>query len=168
MSQLPSQPSRPPIDSQMSTVRRLRRLSYLLDNAIRIPGTPFRIGLDPLIDLLPVAGDFLGSALSIYIVVEAARLGIPRSALVQMVSNILFDTVIGVVPVLGALADATWKANTKNLVLLEEHLDVPPEERQQANWLFIALLLGGLLLVVVVVAAISVIIVRWLLGAINS
>jgi hypothetical protein len=140
----------------------------VLDNAIGIPGTRYRIGLDPLLGLLPGAGDFLGTAISAYIVLEAARLGIPRAALVQMVSNIIFDTLMGTVPVLGDLADVTWKANTKNLALLEEHLEVPPQQRQQADWLFLALLLGGLLLVVMAVAAISVMIVRWLLGVFSG
>lgn len=168
MPPLSPQPSRQPIHAQTSTLRRLRRLSYVLDNAIGIPGTRYRIGLDPLLGLLPGAGDFLGTALSAYIVLEAARLGLPRATLVQMVSNIIFDTLIGTVPVLGDLADVTWKANTKNLALLEEQLDVPPQQREQADWLFLALLLGGLLLVVMVVAAISIMIVRWLLGVISG
>lgn len=162
-----SQPSRPPIDAKISTLRRLRRLSHLLDNAIPIPGTPYRVGLDPLLGLLPGGGDFVGSALSAYIVIEAARMGLPRGTLAQMVKNILFETVFGSVPVLGDLVDATWKANAKNIALLEEHLEVP-QQRQQVDWLFLALLLGGLLLVVMAVAAISIIILRWLFSAING
>jgi hypothetical protein len=84
-----------------------------------------------------------------------------------MVKNILFETVFGSVPVLGDLVDATWKANAKNIALLEEHLEVP-QQRQQVDWLFLALLLGGLLLVVMAVAAISIIILRWLFSAING
>jgi hypothetical protein len=144
-------------------------LSHLLDNAIGIPGTRFRVGLDPLLGLLPGGGDFLGTALSAYIVIEAARMGLPRAALVKMVSNIMLDTVTGTVPVLGDLVDVTWKANTKNIELLEEHIGVPQpfsQPRKATDWLFLALLLGGLLLVVVAVAAISVIILRWLWGAI--
>jgi len=76
-------------NSKTSTIRRLRRLSHLLDNAIPIPGTPWRFGLDPVLGLLPGAGDFLGTAFSAYIVLEAARIGIPRSLLGQMVINIL-------------------------------------------------------------------------------
>src|SRR5919202_1817328 len=163
MSQIPPQPAHSPIDVQRATVRRLRRLSYLLDDVIRIPGTPYRIGIDPLLDLLPIGGDFLGTAFSVYIVLEAARLGIPRAALVQMVLNILVDTVIGTVPVLGTVVDATWKANGKNIALLEDHLDIP-QPGKKADWLFIALLLGGLVLAVVVMATISVMLLRWLWG----
>jgi hypothetical protein len=115
--------------------------------------------------LLPGAGDFLGTALSAYIVIESARLGVPRAALVEMVSNILFETVLGTVPVVGDVVDAAWKANVKNIKVLEEHLHVP-EQRKQGDWLFLALLLGGLLLIVMLIAAISVAILRWLWSAI--
>src|SRR4028118_578305 len=161
MSEISPQPSGQPIEAQTSSIRRLRRLSYLLDDVIRIPGTPYRIGIDPLLDVLPIGGDFLGTAFSVYIVLEAARLGVPRAALVQMVVNILLDTVISTVPVLGTVVDATWKANRKNIALLQEHLDIP-QPGKKADWLFIALLLGGLLLAVVVMAAISVMLLRWL------
>jgi hypothetical protein len=163
-----SQPSHQPASAHISTLSRLRRLSHVLDQAIRIPGTSFRFGLDPLLGLLPGGGDFVGTALSAYIVIEAARMGIPRAALVQMVSNIMLDTVVGTVPVLGDLADVTWKANTKNIRLIEDHLGAPhPQQRRKVDWLFLALLLGGLLLVVVVVAAISVMVLRWLIGVIS-
>jgi hypothetical protein len=165
MSQLSPQPSRKPVESQANTVRRLRRFSYLLDSAIRIPGTPYRIGIDPLLDILPIGGDFIGAALSIYIVFEAARMGVSRPILVQMVSNILLDTVIGTVPVLGTVADAVWKANGKNIDLLETELNIP-QSQKKADWLFLALLMGGLLIAIVVLAAISVMILRWLWTAI--
>jgi hypothetical protein len=160
-----SQSPRNPLESQTSTVRRLRRFSYLLDSAIRIPGTPYRIGIDPLLDILPIGGDFIGAALSIYIVFEAARMGVSRPILVQMVSNILLDTVIGTVPVLGTVVDAVWKANGKNIDLLETELNIPQSEKK-ADWLFLALLIGGLLIAIVVLAAISVMILRWIWTAI--
>ena len=163
-----SQPSRQPIDAHTPAVQRLRRLSYVLDNAIAIPGTRYRVGLDPLLGLLPGAGDFVGAGLSAYIVLEAARLGIPRSLMVQMVTNILFETVAGSVPVVGDLVDVTWKANAKNIALLEEHLEIPRQRQRRVDWLFLALLLGVLLLIVMAVAAISVMTLRWLLGAING
>jgi len=167
MSQLSPQPPRQPIETNVSSIRRLRRFSYLLDDVIRIPGTPFRFGIDPLLDVLPIGGDFLGTALSVYIVVEASRLGVPRATLVQMVSNILLDTVIGTVPVLGTVVDATWKANRKNLKLLEEQLNIP-QSGKRADWLFLTLLLGGLILAVVVMAAVSFILLRWLWGAVTG
>jgi len=154
-------------NSNLSRLRRLRRLSNLLDNAIPIPGTPWRFGLDPVLGLLPGAGDFLGTAFSAYIVLEAARIGIPRSLLGQMVMNILVDTVIGSVPVVGDLADATWKANAKNIVLLETYLDSPQPEKQ-TDWLFLVWLLLGLLVAVAILATLSVLIIQGLLRVING
>ncbi|HBB34358.1 MAG TPA: DUF4112 domain-containing protein [Cyanobacteria bacterium UBA8803] len=165
MSQFSQQPPRVPLNAKTSTLQRLRRLSYLLDNAIPIPGTPYRIGLDPLLGILPGGGDFVGTILSAYIVIEAARLGLPRSTLTKMVGNIVFETVFGAVPVVGDLVDATWKSNARNMAILEEHLEVPKSQKH-SDWLFLALLLGGLFLVVVAIAAIGVLLLTWLVNAI--
>jgi len=154
-------------NSKTSTLRRLRRLSHLLDNAIPIPGTPWRFGLDPVLGLLPGAGDFLGTAFSAYIVIEAARIGIPRSLLGQMVINILLDTVIGSVPVVGDIADATWKANAKNLELLETYWDSPQPEKQ-TDWFFLVWLLLGLLIAVTIIATLSLLVIKGFFAVING
>ncbi|MEQ9371706.1 MAG: DUF4112 domain-containing protein [Coleofasciculus chthonoplastes F3-SA18-01] len=153
-------------NSKTSTLKRLRRLSHLLDNAIPIPGTPWRFGLDPVLGLLPGAGDFLGTAFSTYIVLEAARIGIPRSLLGQMVINILLDTVIGSVPIVGDIADATWKANAKNIELLETYWDSPQPEKQ-TDWFFLVLLLLGLLIAVIIIATLSLLVIKGFLAVIN-
>jgi hypothetical protein len=99
-------------------VLRLERLASLLDAAIRIPGTRFRIGLDPLLGLIPGVGDGLGALLSSHIIAEAARLGAPRATILRMVANVAIEALIGVVPVLGDLFDAAWRANQRNVALL--------------------------------------------------
>ncbi|NET88619.1 MAG: DUF4112 domain-containing protein [Kamptonema sp. SIO1D9] len=142
----------PPLinEKQQQRLARVRSLSYLLDNAIAIPGTPYRIGLDPLLGLFPAAGDYLGSAISAYIVLESARLGVPRNILLQMAGNIIFETLVGTVPMLGDLFDAAWKANAKNIALLEEYLGSPQTQpRRKTDWLFLGLLFAVLLLVVI-------------------
>lgn len=111
--------------SKLTSVQRLRRFSRLLDNAIGIPGTKFRIGIDPILGLVPGAGDLIGTALSAYIVVEAARLGIPKSILGRMVRNIAIESVFGSIPIVGDMFDFAWKANMKNVDLLEEYLNNP-------------------------------------------
>lgn len=156
-----------PGNSKAARLKRLRSLSYILDNAIPIPGTSYRVGLDPILGLIPGGGDILGSAFSAYIVLEAALLGLPRESLVRMASNILFETVVGSVPVLGDIFDATWKANVKNMAMLEAHMN-SPKQSKRADWWFIILLLGGLMLVVLGIAAISIIIVRLLFQAIGG
>ncbi len=100
-------------------IQRLRTLGTLLDNSIPIPGTGYRIGLDPIVGLLPVLGDLPTSAMSAYIVVEAAALGVPKPTLARMLANLLVDATLGSIPVVGDAFDAVWKANLKNIELLE-------------------------------------------------
>jgi hypothetical protein len=127
MSRSPIQNSspNPPNQSQIASLRRLRQISHLLDNAIPIPGTRYRIGLDPILGLIPGGGDLISSIFAGYVVFKAAQLGAPRETLVQMAANIVFDTVAGTVPVAGDLLDVTWKANVKNIELLDAHLGSP-------------------------------------------
>lgn len=106
-------------------LNRLRRLAVLLDDSIRIPGTGFRVGLDALLGLLPGAGDLAGGAFSLYILLQAARMDVPRPLLVRMGTNLVIDVVVGAVPILGDLFDAGFKANMRNLALLEQHLHRP-------------------------------------------
>ncbi|HET7323921.1 MAG TPA: DUF4112 domain-containing protein [Halococcus sp.] len=107
---------------ERAALERARRVGTLLDEAIRIPGIGYRVGIDPLIGLLPVSGDAVGAVLSLYIVAEAARLGIPQKTLIRMLVNVGIDTVGGSIPVAGSLLDAVWKANERNVSLLEDHL----------------------------------------------
>ena len=108
---------------------RVRRAATLLDEAIRVPGTDFRIGADPLLGVLPVSGDIAAGAISMYIVAEAARLGVPPEKLTRMLLNVGVDVAGGSVPVLGLAVDAFWKANRRNVTLLERHLGVEDAER---------------------------------------
>jgi len=105
-----------------AAVARMRLVARVLDDSVRIPGTGFRIGLDPLLGLLPVAGDAVSGALSLYIVAESARLGVPYSTLLRMLAHIAIDVTGGSVPVVGDLFDAVWKANTRNVSLALDDL----------------------------------------------
>ena len=145
----------PPSLPHAAKVTRLRRLSHLLDKAIPIPGTKLRFGLDPIIGLLPGGGDTVTGALSAYIVVEAARMGVPRNILGQMVGNILLDSAVGSIPVLGDLFDVGWKANVKNMVLLEKHLNLNLENKQ-VDRLFVCGLIAVLTLIIIGFATIAV------------
>ncbi len=113
-----------------SKLQRVRQIGHLLDNAIVIPGTKYRIGLDPLLGLLPGGGDLAGVALSAYIVFEAARFGVPKSTVGRMVVNLVADTLLGTLPVLGDFFDFTWKANSRNLALLESHVTAGTLQRR--------------------------------------
>jgi hypothetical protein len=102
-------------------LHRVRRLSHLLDDWLRIPGTRYRIGLDGLIGLIPGLGDVVGTLLSAYILVEAIQLGAPKTLLLRMVGNIALETLVGAIPILGDLFDMAWKANRKNADLLDAY-----------------------------------------------
>ena len=106
-------------------VERLRRLAVLLDDSIPVPGTRYRIGIESIFGLLPGVGDLAGGAFSLYILLQAARMGVPRPLLLRMATNLAVDVVVGAVPVLGDLFDAGFKANMRNLALLERHVDRP-------------------------------------------
>jgi hypothetical protein len=107
--------------SEEDRLRRLDKLSRLLDNAFAIPGTRFRIGLDGILGLIPGIGDATGAALSIYLIVQAARLGLPVSTLLRMVGNVVLETAVGAVPIVGDIFDIVWKANIRNMALLRGH-----------------------------------------------
>jgi len=134
---------------------RVRRLSRFLDNAITIPGTSYRVGVDPLLGLFPGMGDYLGAFLSGYIVFEAARLGSSRATLGRMVFNIILETVLGLIPGLGDIFDVFWKANAKNTTLLEQNL-ASSETREKTDWLFLVTLLVGLALIIIGIASLSI------------
>jgi hypothetical protein len=107
---------------RLATLNRIRRLSRLMDTAIGIPGTKFRIGIDPIIGLIPGAGDLISTSFSAYIIYLATRFGIPAKDLRQMIFNIGLEAVVGTVPLVGDLFDAYYKSNIRNLAILEKHL----------------------------------------------
>ncbi len=100
---------------------RLRRLAWLMDGAARLPGTHFRFGLNGLIGLTPGVGDALLALVSLYIVWEAHSLGVPRNKLVRMLGNVAVEAAAGSVPVLGDLFAMGYRANLRNLAIIEEY-----------------------------------------------
>lgn len=131
---------------------RIRLLSQFLDNAIQLPGTSFRIGFDPLLGLVPGAGDIASVLISVYIVLEALRFQLPRETLIRMVSNLLTDTALGTVPVAGDMFDVVWKANARNVRLLEDHLQNPNPARAADRFFIFGIIVILVLLVIAVVA----------------
>ena len=119
----------------------------VLDNAIRIPGTPIRFGLDALIGLVPGIGDVAGAAISGYVILAAGRLGAPAAVLLRMVLNVGLDMLVGTVPLVGDLFDVGLKANVRNLALLERSLGDPRGTRRSSAMV----ILGVLALLVAVV-----------------
>jgi len=138
---------------------RARALTRLLDSAARVPGTSFRVGLDPVLGLVPGLGDVAGAALSSYVVILASQLGAPTTVIVRMLGNVVIDTVGGTVPLVGDLFDAGWKSNTRNLALLERHIEAPVSTRRASRavvWLTVA----ALVLLAVGAVAVAALLVR--------
>ena len=103
--------------------RRLVRIARSMDSSIRIPIIGKRIGWDAVIGLIPGVGDAAGALISAYIVIAAARLGAPAGVITRMVGNVGLEMLVGVVPLLGDLFDMAFRANERNVALLENHLD---------------------------------------------
>ena len=101
---------------------RLKRLSHNLDEAFTIPGTERKIGIDPIIGLIPGVGDLIGGALSIYIMHAGIRMGMPRSVIIRMFGNVALEFIIGCIPIIGDLFDAMWKSNQRNVKLIEDSI----------------------------------------------
>ncbi len=143
-----------------------RRLSVLLDSAIRIPGTDVRIGLDPILGaLLPELGDALTAVLSLALLGVAFRQRVPKLVLARMLINIAIDALLGAVPLVGDLFDFAFKSNEKNLALIEKHRGDPARRASVGDWLVI----GGVALVALAFALVPILVgvalFRWLRNA---
>jgi hypothetical protein len=110
---LPKKPSHPSIE-------RARKMATLLDTSFEVPFTRIKIGLDPLLGMLPVGGDAISALMAAYIVWVAIELGLPQPVIYRLAANVILDSLIGLVPVVGDVADAFWKSNQRNLKILEE------------------------------------------------
>ncbi len=129
--------------ARVAVVRRgLARVAHILDTAIRVPGTNFRFGVDALIGLVPYLGDAVGVLLSGGIIASAARLNVPKTTLVRMCANVAIEALLGVVPFVGDLFDAAWKANARNVALLDQALIDPQLSRDESNRAGLLLLAG--------------------------
>jgi hypothetical protein len=119
---------------------RLKTLSHKLDEAITIPGTERKIGIDPIIGLIPGAGDLVGGMLSLYIMHAGITMGASRKDIIRMFGNVALEFIIGCIPIVGDLFDATWKSNQRNVKLIEN--SVMSEEK---NTIFGYVLIGVLI-----------------------
>jgi hypothetical protein len=140
-----------PAISSARRIKRLRSLSRLLDSAIPLPGG-YRIGLDGLIGLIPGIGDVAGGVASSYIIIESARLGASIPTLLRMVFNVLLESIIGLIPIFGDLFDFVWKANEKNMALMDKQFNSAqpknssPEHRLKLTvFIIIFFLISGLI-----------------------
>jgi len=143
-------------------IEALRKLQWFLDEAFRVPGTSIRVGWDPIIGLVPWAGDLLTALLSCAIVFQAHQMRLPRIVQLRMLMNVAIDLLLGAVPIVGDAADAFWKSNSMNMALLERHAG-EARPASAGDWLFVA----GVIAAILTVALVPLVVVYWLLLALR-
>lgn len=118
-------------------LERYRSFAWLMDESIKLPIVPFRIGLDAVIGLIPGAGDLVLGTMGTYALFVAWRLGAPGPVLARMLGNLGIDTLVGAIPFVGDLFDAGFKANTRNRRVLEAWLAEPRRTTARSTWIFV-------------------------------
>ncbi len=113
-----------PLGADAAAVRRrIEAMEQLLENSFTLPGVNYRVGLDSIVGLVPVVGDFITAVMGMWLVWEARNLGLPKWKLWRMTGNVAFDTAVGAIPVVGDAFDFLFRSNTKNLKVIKRHLD---------------------------------------------
>jgi Domain of unknown function (DUF4112) len=146
-------------ESNLRTLAALRKWSVLLDSAFRVPGTNLTFGLDPILGLIPGLGDLTTPLFAALLLLHGVRMRIPRVVQIRMLINAIIDFLIGFIPVVGDLFDFGWKANVRNLALLERHAH-PASKATKGDWIFVFSIVG----VLVVIAVIPIAFAAWLLA----
>ncbi len=146
-------------ESDVRTLAALRKWSVLLDSAFRVPGTNLTFGLDPILGLIPGLGDLTTPFFAALLLLHAVRLRIPRVVQLRMLINAAIDLAIGVIPFLGDVFDFGWKANVRNLALLERYAQ-PGSKATRGDWLFVVVVIGTL----AAIALIPLLLTAWLLS----
>ena len=150
---------RPLTAGQVQRLKALKHVARLLDSAFVVPGTEMRIGLDPLLGLVPGLGDLASPLFAIALLWQSRDLGIPRVVQLRMIFNVAIDALVGLLPVAGDLFDFAWKANNKNIALLERYAY---EQRRPSagDWLFVI----GAIVLLVIIAAVPFLLTGWLIA----
>ena len=141
------------------TLAALRKWSVLLDSAFRVPGTKLTFGLDPILGLIPGLGDLTTPLFAVLLLLHAVRLRIPRVVQLRMLMNAAIDLVVGAIPFIGDFFDFGWKANVRNLALLERYAH-PGTQAGRADWIFVLVVVTALMAIAVIPLLVTV----WLLS----
>jgi hypothetical protein len=141
----------------------LRSWQRLLDEAFRIPGTRVRFGWDAVVGIVPWAGDVITALMGVVVLVAAHRMRVPGVVQVRMLFNLAIDLAIGLVPFAGDIADVFWKANTRNMALLERHA-ASPMPATAGDWWFVT----GITALVFSMAALPLLLLYWLLSGVSG
>ncbi len=158
----PPPPAEPtPSRSEDPRWQEVRQLANLLDSRFRIPGTRQTFGIEPIMGIIPGVGDAVGLVASAYLVTRAVGLGARGWTLVSMLMTIVLDATVGSIPVAGTVFDVVYKANNRNVRLLEEHVTDPTAARARARTNVVRSL-AAIVLVTLLVTALLVLAVVWI------
>jgi hypothetical protein len=150
---------RPLTQGQQARLVALRRVAELLDSAFVLPGTTYRIGLDPIVGLVPWIGDLVSPLFTVALLWQARDVRVPKVVLGRMIFNAAVDAIIGAIPFAGDLFDFGWKANQRNMALLERHA-YEEHHAGLGDWIFVLAMIG----IVIVVAAVPFVLAGWLIS----
>lgn len=149
----------------------LERLSWLMDDLIRVPGLGWRFGLDAIVGLIPGFGDTATSLVSFYILASAVRYRVPKVTILRMAMNIGIDYLGGSVPLVGDLFDAWWKSNQMNVELLSKRATVSASDARKgklSDWLFVGLIILVLAALAIGAAALSIYLLLLIAGQLSK
>lgn len=144
------------------TIRTVRKLSYLMDEQFRLPGTKFRFGLDPILNLIPFAGDFAGFIISGGLVLAMSSKGLTSKIVVLMCLNIFLDATIGAIPGIGQIWDFFFKSNTRNMKLMEEYYQEGKHQGSGKSTILLAL--AALFMIFIILLVILWYIAAWIIS----
>lgn len=144
--------------------RLMKMVATWMDTAFVIPGTNIRFGLDPIIGLIPGAGDAADAVISSLLLARAARHGVPKIILARMALNVIVNTIFGSLPIVGDAFSIWWKSNAMNYELLRQYGGTQRQPARQ-DWVFVFGLIGGILLLMITMAALTLFVVTQLLKA---
>ena len=145
---------------QQGELEIVRKIAKAMDELITIPGTKIKVGLDPIIGLIPGVGDAGSAAIGAYLIRAANRLGVPAIVQMRMLLNLLIDTLIGLVPIIGDYLDVLYKANAKNAALVEKAV-VNRETTARSSWLTFIGVFAAFFLIVIGGIVGTVFLVKW-------
>ena len=150
---------RPLTQGQQARLVALRRVAELMDSAFVLPGTTYRIGLDPIIGLVPWVGDLVSPLFTVALLWQARDVRVPKVVLGRMIVNAAVDAIVGAIPFAGDLFDFGWKANQRNMALLDRHA-YEEHPASLGDWAFVLAMIA----IVVLLAALPFVVAGWLIS----
>ena len=138
------------IERNEEKLLRLKLLSERLDDLIKIPGTNQKIGIDAIVGVIPILGDFIGVIFSTYIMYSGIKMGVSSKIVIKMATNIAIEFIIGSLPIIGDIFDVLWKANKRNVELIEEET-LENQENYNLNYLIMGLLIILILVIILLI-----------------